>query len=222
MRYLPIVFTLVAGIFGLLWGVYKDILSPKLKRWVVLLPCLAIIGVAVAQWQLAKYDEQRTKYQSETGILRSRSKSTKKNPSIQLCGSELLWAGDQDKPAYTVGGDNIYLRMQDGEAKLSMIVRNEHGVVVSTITNNVWFVPKATERVLDKNFTDDTLEVVDSRKKIVLQVQIIGEKVRLAETTYSANGDGPFSFGPFLNECDRLGETLFKYPSSTFPGELNK
>jgi hypothetical protein len=51
---------------------------------------------------------------------------------------------------------------------------------------------------------------------------VLGERVRVAGKTYRADGSGPLVLMPFLSQCDKTGETLFKYPSAEFPGEMVK
>jgi len=215
--YLLIYLTLAAALFG----VFKDILSLRWRRRLVPFLVLVLIASSGAQAWLAWQEQRDAKYRSEVGKLHSRVYSLERFPVLQLCNSGLKYAGDPGKPLFDFGGEGLYLRMEDGEAKLSMIVRDAKGIVTAMVRDNSWFVPKSAG-VLDRNFSDDALEIIGSRNEIVLQVQVVGEKVRFAGTTYRADGNGPFVFGPFISECDGVGKTLFRYPSAEFPGEMSK
>ena len=214
MRYLLISVTLTAALVG----AFKEIIPVAWRRRALGLVVFCMVASSVGQLWIAWREDNISKYRSETGRLHSRVRSNETTPILQLCGSGLKYAGPPGKPILDFGGDGLYLRMQDGEARLSVIARDANGIVRAMVRDNVWFVPKS-DGVLDRNFSDDTLEVIGPRNEIVLQIQLVGEKVRFAGTTYRADGSGPIEFGPFINECDHTGETLFKYPSAEFPGE---
>jgi hypothetical protein len=217
MQYLLIILTLISALFG----VFKEVLPPIWRRLLVPILVVVLVLSSLSQIWLSWREEQTAKHRKESGILRSEHRSSAKYPVLQLCESGLKYTGDPTKPVFSFGGEGIFLRIEDGEAKLSMVVRDSNGIVMAVIRDNVWFVPKSPN-VLDRNFDNNTLEVIGSHQEVILQVQILGEKARLAGMTHSREGGGAIGFGPLLSECDGLGEMLFKYPSTEFPGELIK
>lgn len=217
MSYLLICLTLAVALFG----VFKDILSPRWRQRLIPILVLVLLASSGAQAWVAWLERRDAKYRSDVGRLRSRANSQEQFPVLQLCNSVLKYSGESGKPLFDFGGEGLYLRMDGGEAKLSMIVRDSRGIVTAMVRDNSWFVPKSAG-VLDKNFSDDALEIIGPRNETILQVQVLGERVRFAGTTYRADGGGPFTFGPLISECDGLGATLFRYPSAEFPGEISR
>lgn len=214
MKYSLVILTLILALLGLL----KDHLPQKSKVPVIILliGCL-IISTGFQLYQ--EYRDNKKEWQSKwSGQLRSPVKSSKNHPVLKLGQSGLVWTGEPNKPIISVAGEPLTITLKDGRADLSLVVRDKNGIVLAAIRNNEWFVapPPIT---LDRNFNENSLEVIDSKGEVIFQVQVYGEEVRFAGNFYNINGEGPVSFGPWLKETGN--GKLFKYPSSEHHGELD-
>ena len=213
MTYLLVAITLLIAVAGL----FKDRVSEECRHkfiWGIII-LLAISGVA--QVFVIQKDIKRARYSRNTGVLHSLEKSSEQKPVLVLCKSSLVWGGPQYGRMFNIGDDFISLRMENGEAKLSMVLRDSNGIVRVTLSDNVWFVPKS-ESIKDWNFDLSGLEIIGPKDEIILQVHLNGEEVKIAGQTYPGVGGKPVTFGPLLTECDGTGGTIFKYPSEEFPG----
>jgi hypothetical protein len=120
--------------------------------------------------------------------------------------------------------------------EISTTVRDKSGNVIVEIKKNHW---RTSSRCWDKNYTDDTLEVEDSRGHVVLQVKIFPEKISLQGLWYDDTGHGieifkspdPSRPGTLVYMTDRAGgrqppeyliQPIFLYPSKDYWGELRK
>jgi hypothetical protein len=214
MSYVLVVVTLLIAAAGL----FKDIIPKNYRRLFVLLYLFMLVIISVFQTLVICREHTQARYSKDTGILKSPTKSRDDHPILALCESRLVYSGPDGTPMFKLGDDPVVLKMKDGAALLSMVIRDKSGIVRVMIRDNVWFAPKS-EGVLDRNFDDNTLEVLGPKNEIALQVQIHGAEVRLAGTMYTKEGVGPISFGPLLTECNGRGGTIFQYPSAEFPGK---
>lgn len=214
MSYALVVVTLLIAATSL----FKDIIPKNYRRLFVLLYLFMLVISSVFQILVICREHTQTRYSKDTGILKSPTKSGDNHPTLALCESRLVYSGTDGTPMFKVGDDPVVLKMKDGAVLFSMVIRDKSGIVRVMIRDNVWFTPKS-EGVLDRNFNDNTLEVLGPKNEIALQVQIHGAEVRLAGTTYTKEGVGPISFGPLLTECKGRGGTIFQYPSTAFPGK---
>jgi hypothetical protein len=154
------------------------------------------------------------------GLLRSKVLSTEKLPSVALGQSKLVWAGDPAIPVFVApatGEAVVFLRLIEGEARVSMNVRDQTGMLLLAMKDNRWFVPPSES--YDRNFNDDTLELVDSRGNPIFQVRIRGHEAQVAGVLYDIHGK-PITFLPWLNVEDGRPGSFFRYPSRDHPGEL--
>jgi hypothetical protein len=215
MKYFLVILTFILALLGLL----KDHLPPKYKMTVVTL--LIVFLVISAFFQIYKeYQSDKKEWQAKwSGQLRSQVKSQQQYPVLKLGGSGLMWAGEPNKPIIEVAGEPLTISLSDGRAQLSLVIRDKNGIVLAAIRNNEWFVapPPVT---LDRNFNENSLEVIDSKGEVIFQLQVYGEEVRLAGHFYSINGVGPLTLQPWLAETPSSGK-LFKYPSAEHHGELD-
>lgn len=119
--------------------------------------------------------------------------------------------------------------------ELTTTVRDKAGNEVVQIEKNHWHV---TSFCLDKNYTNDTLEVQDLRGHVVLQMKIFLDKIRLQGLWYDDSGHGieimkspdPSRPGSVVYLMNRNGQReppqeylispWFLYPSKEHWGEL--
>jgi hypothetical protein len=214
MSYVLIALTLVIAIAGL----FKDTFPQKYRTLITILLGLILIISSLTQCLHLYREQVKAKYLADTGKLKSGVKSTSRRPILELGTSKMAIEGDPSEPIIAIGDDSIFVHMADGEAKISMIIRDEHGIVREMVRDNVWFVPRS-EGILDKNFTDDTLEVIGQTGDIILQLHVEGEIVHLFATTHLKGGGPSVYFGPGFNESNGRADTVFMYPSLEYPGK---
>jgi hypothetical protein len=65
---------------------------------------------------------------------------------------------------------------RDGILSVSTPIRDHNGRLVATIDNNEWRVYSGAT---DKNYTDNSLEVLDLRGHVVLQVTLLDDRVQI-------------------------------------------
>ncbi len=75
----------------------------------------------------------------------------------------------------------------DTELEFTTTVRDREGAVIAIIENNKWTVYPPC---LDKNYTDDSLEVRDKRGHIVLQVRVLSDRIQLQGEWNDEYGEG--------------------------------
>ena len=110
------------------------------------------------------------------------------------------------------------LGTKNGLALFSMTIRDANGDVLTSILDNEWVVYQ--DRVNDWNFSENILEVIDSKNDVLFQVELNGNEIRFAGKTYQKNGSGPISFVPLLARCDHgVDGTIFQYPRNRHHGE---
>jgi len=127
--------------------------------------------------------------------------------------------------------DPIYVKLENGYIKVSATVRDEDGKYLAGITDNNWdtTIPPT---ILDKNFDKNAFEVVDSYKKVVLQVNFVGKYANISGIFYGRNGsamvlsNGGMEIGPATliipDKTHNIIEPIFVYPSKNHLGERVK
>ena len=213
MSYILILIVLLVALFGLC----KEYVPKRLRAWIVGgIVAFLLVGAGIQIY--LEYSRAKKEWQRRwSGKLQSPVKSTAKFPVLTLGTSRLVWKGEPVKPVFNLVGEPIFLRLEDGEAKLSVVIRDKTGLVLAAITDNEWFV--ASSKAMDRNFNQNSLEVRDSKGQVVFQVQLEGEEVRLAGRFYAIDGKGPVVFLPWLHDLEGRKDSLFRYPSAEHPGE---
>ncbi len=152
-------------------------------------------------------------------------------------------------------GDTVYMMTPDGVADifpffkdsgvriewgykgplLSTPVRDRNGNLIAEITNNHWFIYSLYSA--NKNYTNNALEIKDSAGHVVLQVQILPDRIKLQGEWWDTQGNGirlvkpinlPSSSGGSMviplgrqnQHIEYLIPPMFQYPSKDHWGEL--
>lgn len=145
-----------------------------------------------------------------------------------------------DEPLNLLKDADLSLRAGENGINISTTIRDHAGNRVVWIENNHWHVapPPASA---DKNFTDDTLEVLDGGGHVVLQVHMLpdriqvrgewhdkfGHGIEIAECADPRNGKASgcvqkFGDGWPEEQKETPIEPIFEYPSSEHLGEFHK
>jgi hypothetical protein len=148
-------------------------------------------------------------------------------PELQIGptgSSKLQWNGNPNPNAtmFRANMDKLQLRMVNGKVLLSTTIRDQSNNLIATIEDNHWIVSTSTASCWDHNYTDDSLEVLDGRGRVVLQVRVLPSIVQFqAEWNWDANTH----IGSTINEdgwctpSDGI-KRRFKYPSELYWGQL--
>jgi len=144
-------------------------------------------------------------------------------PSIKLGTAELVWKGPAGEPMIVIGNDSIKVWIEDGELKISTVIRDEDGKIIAKLEANEWQVNP--NLIFDRNFDTKAVEVINQKGEVVLQAEFDGESVLFAGVFYREDG-WRVALGYNIIEMRPPGEPLqmsfppmFKYPSENHPGE---
>jgi len=100
--------------------------------------------------------------------------------------------------------------------------RDRSGNLVANVKDNHWDVSDSKQSCWDKNYTNDALEVKDGRGRVVLQVRLLADGVRLQAEWHDENGKLLLQFTDNrYTDYDGIAP-LFKYPSSDHWGEMTE
>jgi hypothetical protein len=169
------------------------------------------------------------------------SDSADSDPNIQFGpesdATKFRWAGPKDEPQLKILGDRFFVRMENGKLLLTTRVRDRNGAIVVDIVDNKWTISSAQNVSWDKNYLKNALEVKDGRGRVVLQLLLLTDVVRVQGEWWTEDGNGarvlrPYPFdrirtGPVVVEMtpkfhpdDPHIEPIFKYPSKEYWGEF--
>src|SRR5207253_2723448 len=86
-----------------------------------------------------------------------------------------LTGGPGTRTTWTPFSSTLNLRRVNGELLLTVQIRDWHGNTVVDIVDNNWTI-SSHGASWEKNYTDNALEVLDERKRVVLQVQVYDDR----------------------------------------------
>jgi hypothetical protein len=132
-----------------------------------------------------------------------------------------------------IDGSGLTIERIGEKLKVSTRLRNSNGDLVAEIIRNEW---KVSPVAWDRNYTDDALEVKDSRGKIVLQVKVLPDRIQLQGEWWNTLGQGfklakcvhpdgehaacEVLMTPTYHPDEPIIEPMFEYPSELHFGEL--
>jgi hypothetical protein len=161
-------------------------------------------------------------------------------PKIQVGRSQgtMTWRpaeGGKGNGSVIIGfGDaGLIVERIDGKLFITGDIRGEDGNMVVSINNNRWYVHQS--EIMDKNYTDNALEVFDKRGIVVLQIVVEKDKVKAQGEWWSESGTGvrlvenpddPYGNGEIIRLHKGnptpfpFVKAIFAYPSKEHQGEL--
>jgi len=122
--------------------------------------------------------------------------------------------------------DKMIIWIENGKLKISTVVRDKDGKILAKIVGNEFFtMPRPA--ILDRNYDENSLEVVDVYGNVVLQASLIGSCVKILGIFFDKSGNAivadengfviyPRSFNAkinpiFVHPCEgHLGERIKK------------
>jgi hypothetical protein len=231
MKIILIIITFILATIG--WF-KRDAVPFYITVIVVILLVLATVVQIVSEIRDTRENE-KTKY---TGTLKPEPKillSVEKNiyPELELGdgGTIFKYVGPEGKPIFKFFEDShITISTENGQLKISAIIRNRDGVIVELIKNEWKVNPNNT---FDRNYSRNALEVKDNNNEIVLQVRHVGDRIQFQGKFYDINGNGvglvkhPSGKGGMIEktgsshpQLEITIEPIFRYPSELHFGEL--
>jgi hypothetical protein len=220
----------------------------KIRQRVAIVSALVFLFVACfqslarAQWKA----EKAAALEGELCSLRSfwGRCYTPPIPIIEIggdSGSKMIYVGQENSVDFGVFARNAGLRIERGKngMEISTPVLDRSGKRIASIEKNHWTVVAQPE-IWDKNYTDNALEIKDSRGEVVLQLRFLPDRLQIA-----AEWRDQFGRGQEWAKCGTPGkpqtgcvipwgnpqtelqnevpiQPIFQYPSSQHLGEFVK
>jgi len=224
--------------WSMAWLAFLYLIStlPTFLKWNLLRSLLA--GVVVSAIAVAilhrpvRSTWRREKASATSGKLFTPRGSPADPIMIQLCKATYLaqWNGDNKREAnFDVLSSRVrFVRNDDGALLINTEVRDHDDNLVVRVDDNTWTVPESM--LWDKNYTDDALEVMDKRGRIVLQLRVYPDHVGICGEWWSSSGNGfRIADGPNViwlskdkNPPEPSIKPIFRYPSTTHWAEWVK
>jgi hypothetical protein len=215
--------------------------APEKKGWVfksvISLLFLVVAGIQIWQHLLSQNEIKSNLY---TGTLSNEVLDSTKEilsaPKIYLGGKNVL-VGNKTIELLNQFGMQFLVEYTPGTPiYVSTVVRNSDGNIIAHLIRNEWQVNRNIS--LDRNYSDNALEVIGQNGQVVLQVQIIDNQVRLKGIFFNDDGIGLAIGSACCKETGKMKSSLkkigpgqkadvyiwpmFKYPSNLHFGELNQ
>ncbi|NCO67705.1 MAG: hypothetical protein COY75_01380 [Nitrospirae bacterium CG_4_10_14_0_8_um_filter_41_23] len=232
---MKIILVVIAVIVAVI-GIYKKDSWPL---WATLgVSGLLLIG-AIVQVAVEIREAKEAAKLKYAGTLEQRSRvllSTRENavPKMELGdgGTIFAFTGPQGQPLFKIFDDNaLIIIIDDGQVKVSTIIRNKAGTAVAELINNEWKVNK--NNTFDRNYSKDAIEVKDNTGDIVLQVKVLDDRIQFQGKFYDSNGKGVAlgkhesgkggiieMTGTRHPQLEMKIEPIFQYPSDNHLGEF--
>ena len=132
-----------------------------------------------------------------------------------------------------LGQSRIALEQLDKQLLVTTDIRDHTGKLLATLARNEWATAQPGGRIWDRNYTHDSLEIVDRTLNAIFQVRILSDRVQLQGKWYHSDGkltvlmDPPYYPGHsmivYATDADspdfKIGR-IFKYPSAENLGIL--
>ena len=200
-----------------------------------------IIGGLVIEILLLYPRWQKEKAAALEGEIRPSNPVRLHSPAIQLADTGAILQGFTMVPLKIFSDAEIAASLSnDGATEISTTVLDRYGRRIVEVKKNHWRVEPSAS--VDKNYTDDALEVLDSGGHVVLQLRALPDRMVLwgewhnefeqaAQITACpdpSNTNAKIAcvqiYGPALPEktSKKHIEQLFQYPSSEHWGEYRK
>jgi len=218
--------------------------TPKKTKWRILITIAGALLFCASFQSLMRGQWKEEKAMALTGELCSFRSFwgtcyTPPIPIIEIAdsGTKFVWAG---QGAMQMGefAHNVGLRIEQGKhgIELSTPLLDRSGKKIVNIEKNHWTVIPPPG-IWDKNYTQNSLEIKDSREQVVLQIKFLSDRIQIAVEWRDQFGNGqewskcgsnkafPSCVSPWGSPQTELQnevviEPIFKYPSREHLGEF--
>jgi hypothetical protein len=225
-------------IIGLILG-FTNWFKPEKPKLVlnIIIILLLIVGAMIEALNIWRQNKNTANLKF-SGTFSSKAEKRDVNPKFEFgnSGAILELSNLQLEPlAGFLEENNLTLSVDSGRLEVSTLVRDADGRIIAQIVKNDWKLN--TNKIFDRNYQKDALEVINERGEVVLQIKLIRNKVSLQGLFYDSKGNGIL-----VAERERNGEMygfieilgpghlrpsysikpIFEYPSDQHLGKLIK
>jgi hypothetical protein len=153
----------------------------------------AVISLAVAAIGIYWHFQDK-KLNATSGVISSPIQSGPMSISVGSAEFRML---SKDGVVFDEGGEPLLsIRLLNGKLFVTTRVRDASGGLVAEMSDNEW---KQGPVILDRNYTQDALEIRDGTGRVVLQVANLGNTVDVAAIFHCRNG-WSYMMGPIAGE----------------------
>jgi hypothetical protein len=218
---------------------------PSKTRWATFTVLMLLFVVVFSQTARTQWREEKASVLSgELCSFRSFSGIcyTPPVPIIEIAdsGTKFIW-GSSNPMEMGEFAHNVGFRIENGRhgIELSTPVLDRSGKKIANIEKNHWTV-MPQPGIWDKNYTENALEIKDSREQVVLQIRFLSDRIQIAAEWRDQFGRGqewskcpnstkdhascisPWGSPQTELQNELIIEPIFKYPSSEYWGEFVK
>ena len=235
MKHWLVVITILLALLGWL----KPTPTPF---WIVAAACALLLSSGILQLRIATAERRAKAVTAQAGVLKSHKQpllapDKQLYPKVEIgdSGSILVFAGAPGQPLFKFFEDShLTIELEDGELRVSTVIRDRAGRIVAELVRNEWKVNPAAS--YDRNYSKNAIEVRDSSGDVVLQLRFLGDRVQFQGKFYDSTGQG-ISVGKLTGADGTVGgaieltgpthpnmrlkiQPIFKYPSDRHLGEF--
>lgn len=201
----------------------------QLRPWLIFIISIVVLAASIVSEIRSQIEER---YKRNEGVIESPIDATMHPRVLAIGETKFLFMSD----SYYIGNlfDSVDLNIWIASNKLyiSTTVTDETGNIIARIIANEW--QRNPNNSFDKNFNDNTIEILDNQGNVVLQAQLKGDEVQFAgffvkknnwtvELYPGSNGNGAIIESWPLNKLQPHHiDPIFNYPSKLHPGEMIK
>lgn len=111
------------------------------------------------------------------------------------------------------------IELIEGKIRFSAQITDEEGNIIAKISRNEWQVAPPP-RTWDKNYSDDALEVVDPKGRVVLQAKVLSDRIQIQGAWPAGPQWGPAGVAQIIVRADPSGSgaQFVMYPKNPPPG----
>lgn len=207
----------------------------KVPSWLIFLIIILLLSAAMINIVITKQEEEEKKYSKYSGLISGELKNKSIiYPVINFGGAKFVLTGGSNALPFKHLGkpiidDPIEVWIENNELKISAVVRDESGKIMSKLKANEWQVNP--NNVLDRNFDKNAVEVINEKGEVILQADFNGKEVNFAGIFTRQDGwkvavgpapsgeGGMFVFTPPNEDIKVSFNKIFRYPSEQHPGE---
>jgi hypothetical protein len=229
--WLQVVFSILAAV--LLWNLVGQISRIRGAKQGRLLHGLFAIPIVMGLgWVVYTQYETHLSVQTE-GELMAPSGPPGLYPEIYVGGSKgrLTWKESSGQVLIGYEDAGVIVERTNGKLFLTAKILGEDGNLIAYVYRNKWYVNPS--QILDKNYTKNSLEVVDKRGIVVLQVKLTSDRMNIQGEWWDESGTGtrlvenPYNeegiimrLHKGITESQPFVKAMFRYPSNDHQGEL--
>jgi len=96
------------------------------------------------------------------------------------------------------------IELIEGKIRFSAQITDEEGNIIAKISRNEWQVAPPP-RTWDKNYSDDALEVVDPKGRVVLQAKVLSDRIQIQGAWPAGPQWGPAGVAQIIVRADPSG-----------------